>query len=164
MNPLCLVHLIQYSRRILPVPPLGSYIDATPVLSSLSVAGAGACQVGTFPFPAICIDIIEKGCNILGIVWCELRVPLESLRLSVEQQDIMDRPPTLGATVRTGPLPYDLIEEILRPEYCIKQHLQIMTCGRVTVQIQASRGLQHTMQLDNPGRHHGEIRHHVILA
>ena len=39
-----------------------------------------------------------------------------------------------------------------------------MTCGGITVEVDAASGFEDTVQLYHALRHHREIRHHVVLA
>jgi hypothetical protein len=66
--------------------------------------------------------------------------------------------------VRVGSLPDDLVPEVAGPEHPVQQQLQIVARGRVAVQIQAAGRFQHAVELDQPRRHHREIRHHVVLT
>ena len=71
--------------------------------------------------------------------------------------------PRLEAADPAGP-PHDLAPEMCRAEHAVQQQLQIMARGRITVEVQAAGRLQHAVKLQQPGRHHRQIGHHVVFA
>ena len=62
--------------------------------------------------------------------------------------------------MRACSFPDDFVLEILLPENPVQHHSQIMTRGRVAMQIQAAGGFEDAMQFHQARRHHRQIRHH----
>src|SRR5207244_2680878 len=85
-------------------------------------------------------------------------------RSRIEQEHVVNSGPLMRSTPAVGTLPYDLVSKILWPEHSVHQHLQVMARGRIAVQVDRSRLLQHTAQLDQTGSHHRKISHHVAAA
>lgn len=62
------------------------------------------------------------------------------------------------------PFPNDFTSKLIRPKHRVQHQLQIMARGRVAVQVQATRRLQHPVQFHQSHRHHAQISHHGIFA
>lgn len=60
--------------------------------------------------------------------------------------------------------PNNFVLEVFGTEDRIQHNLQIMAGGRVTVQVQAAGGLEHPVQLHQPGSHHHQVCHHLVCA
>jgi len=110
------------------------------------------------------IEAVEA-LHITGIVLGVLRVEQGLFRFCIEQDHISDvRKFVTGVTMRRLPLPSDLVSEITRVKDRVEQYFQIMTRCRIAVQVKRTGRFEHAVQLNQPNSHHGEVRHHVILA
>ena len=61
-------------------------------------------------------------------------------------------------------LPHDLVQEVRWVKNCVHEHLQVMAGGGVAVQVDRTRGLQHSPQLHQPGGHHRQVGQHVVVS
>jgi hypothetical protein len=68
------------------------------------------------------------------------------------------------ATVGCRTLPRNLIAEMYRRKHRIQEQLEIMTSGRVSVEIDAASRFHHPPKLDEPRGHHGKTREHITPA
>ncbi len=65
-----------------------------------------------------------------------------------------------NVSVREGALPNDLIKKSLCAENSIEHQFEIVTGGRIAMEIKAAGGFEDAMQFDQARSHHGQIRHH----
>jgi hypothetical protein len=93
-----------------------------------------------------------------------LSVPSIRIRACVEQQCVVDRAEPPRPSVGEGPLPHDLVSEVLRPEHRIEESLEVVAGRRIAMEIQPPRRFQHPPKLDQPRGHHRQIREHVARA
>ncbi len=84
--------------------------------------------------------------------------------LGIEKQDVGVPAIAPAIAVRRSAFPGDFVAEPVGAENAVEQQLEIMARGRVAVEIEAARGPEHAMQLDQPDRHHRQIGHHVVVA
>jgi hypothetical protein len=98
------------------------------------------------------LDILVEVFNVLLCIGLELRVELLAARLCVEQNRIgvvieerrsLPEVPLHGF----GSLPNDVIAKLFRAKDPVKQDLQVVTRGRVAVQVEATGVLEHAVQL-----------------
>ena len=66
--------------------------------------------------------------------------------------------------MRARSLPDDLRAKALWPEDLIEQHLQVVTRGRVAVEVEGARWLEDPVQFDKSDGHLHEVGHHLVLA
>src|ERR1700691_4481055 len=101
----------------------------------------GSSEVPQTVPPSRClIDEAIFRLNVRIVVVDIERVPFPTLRLRVEEEDVMDSavkgPASLRVTMRRGPLPADLIAKVARTENLIAHDLKIVADVRRTVEIQ----------------------------
>ena len=70
----------------------------------------------------------------------------------------------LRVIVCRGAFPNNFVAEILKSKYRIYNNLQVMTRGRVAVQVEAAGRFQDAVQLDQTGGHHDEVSHHLVAS
>jgi len=61
-------------------------------------------------------------------------------------------------------LPVDLVLKLLRSEDSVQHYLQVMTHGRVTMQVQGTGRLQDTPKFRKSRSHVHQICHEIVLA
>ena len=66
--------------------------------------------------------------------------------------------------MRTRALPSNFTLIILGAKHSVHYQFQVVTGGRVAVQIDAAGGFQDAVQLNQSLGHHGEVGHHIVLA
>ena len=84
---------------------------------------------------AFIVDVSVVLLAIFRIVFLEHWVPCRIRAGTVKQNDVVNWTEPLGAIVGVGSLPNDLVPELNRAEYRVKQHLQVMTRGWIAVQV-----------------------------
>jgi hypothetical protein len=115
--------------------------------------------------PSFVLDVGIMGLEIFirvrGIGW----MPRHVVAFGIAKQHVVRRRETrerMAFCVCT--LPHDLINEVISPKHPVEQQLEVMARGGVAVQVEATGGLQHPVQLNHADRHHGQVSHHVVVA
>ena len=73
---------------------------------------------------------------------------------------MISRKPFCHQPFRDRSFPDDLVPKIFCAENSIKQHTQVMTRGRIAMQVETASWFEDAMKFDQARRHHREIRHH----
>ena len=161
------IELVHTLHRVAPVACNAQKLIVWVPLLRAGTSGSGDITKTIFstrPLLCVTVEIIDIGL-IVGSI---LPVPSPLICFCIEIDNIPDVA-ILVATLRcvivcAGPAPTNFRTKTRLPKHRIQQNLQIMARRRITVQIEAPRGLQHPVQFDQPHGHHGEIGHHVIFA
>ena len=75
-------------------------------------------------------------------------MPNVFVALGVKENCIMNRTISVGPAVCVSSLPSDFILEVCGSEDRIKDDLEVMTCGRVTMEVKGTGPLQDAVQFD----------------
>ena len=91
-------------------------------------------------------------------------IPLPLVALRIKEKRVVDSAVLLATlrciTVRATTLPNNLRSKIPGPKNSIEKHPQVVTRGRIAVQIKAAGWFDYTMKFDEARRHHRKIGHH----
>ena len=107
-----------------------------------------------------------SGLDVRFIQRNETLIPDNSTVLAIQQNNVVDTTEVSGALsniiVSTVPLPDNFVPEVGMAEHSIHQQLEVVACGGITVEVDATRWFEDSVQLDQALRHHREICHQVV--
>src|SRR6266511_4961328 len=121
-------HLIRQARHG-PMAPFGRDIDVAPWHPTLAVSCAVAGQIRSTPAPSVRILVRVERVEIGFIIWLILFIPDRRRGLAIVENRVVHRAIAFGTAMSAGPLPDNLITEILWPKHHIHEHLEVMARG-----------------------------------
>ena len=119
-------------------------------------------ELAANPAPGTSLGVLD----VELLVWDADRIEVEGrpIAAGVEEQGVV----LAGEPARRAPgarvAPGDLVAELPRAEDRVHEHLEVVTRGRVAVQVDAAGRLEHTSHLDQPQPHVAEVGQHPRLA
>src|SRR5262245_10119792 len=84
--------------------------------------------------------------------------------LEMEGEEVVDRSESTGTVMSVRASPNQLVLEILRSEYRIHQHLEVVAGRRVAVKVDRGRGLHDSAQFHQSRCHHAQVGQHVAVT
>ena len=149
---------LQQSHRLLcRIPnPLARHINNRPHIGPVPNIANIDIRIG---LPLLVELLVEKR-TLVNQPFLRRVMPI-SIRLDIEQQNVMLARPIPGADAAGSVAPNYLVAEVIRAENPIHQNLQVMAGGRVAVQIDAARRLQQPPHLRQPLGNIAEVRQHT---
>ena len=113
---------------------------------------------------SICIGQAVFVRDVLGPMFRVRRIPSALRTLPVIQNYVGVRTPPLGIIVSRRTDPSDLTPEVLRAEYRVKGHLEVVAGCGVAVKIQRAGWLEDPAQFDQSSGHHDEVSENVVVT
>ena len=118
--------------------------------------------------PRLASGLFRPDCDRLGSRRLRhgqpLRVPSRAVAIGIEKNYVVDTAKPFSITPPCCTSPNDIIPEVPCPEHGVHQQLQVVACRRVTVEVDAPRGLQNPLHLHQPHGHHRQVRLHPLTV